>query len=413
MQKSDTAKTAALLAAEPALAEALRWFSTEKRWINEKHLELCRIAAPTFQEQARAEWMVAQFKALGCDAKLDRAGNVLAYLNEQHDGPLVALTAHLDTVLEPRTAEDIRGSRDGELLGPGVSDNGAGLAALLAVAHAVRVNRMLRASRLPLVLVANVGEEGEGNLSGMRFLCRPSGMGGKIRSFLVLDGPATDHITNRALASRRYEIICTGPGGHSWSDFGTGNPVHTLARAIAYFAEQPPPNGAGAPRSTYNFGLIEGGTSINSIPVDARAKVDLRSESPYRIDEMAALLTGAIERALEVENERATGGRVNAKIREIGARPGGQLPEGARILAHLRSTDSYLGIRAHLDCASTDANVPLSMGIPAVSIGAGGQGGGAHTPNEWFRPEGREAGLRRILLTLVMLMRDLDEASAR
>jgi acetylornithine deacetylase/succinyl-diaminopimelate desuccinylase-like protein len=411
--ESVTAKSVSQVAAEAALTDASRWFSAEKRWINDRHLELCRIPAATFQEQARAEWMVVQFKAMGCEARIDRAGNVLAYVNDTHDGPLVGLTAHLDTVLEPRTPEEIRGSRDGELHGPGVSDNGAGLAALLAIARALRTNRTLRESRLPLVLVANVGEEGEGNLSGMRYLCRPSGMGARIRSFLVLDGPATDHITCRALASRRFEIVCAGPGGHSWSDWGVGNPVHALARAIAWFAEMPFPNGPSTPRSTYNFGLIEGGTSVNSIPVDARAKVDLRSESPGRIEEMAGLLTGAIERALEVENERSTAGRVTARIREIGSRPGGQLAEGARILQLLRGIDSYLGIRAQLDCASTDANIPLSMGIPAVSIGAGGQGGGAHTPNEWFRPEGRETGLRRILLALVVLMRDLDDRAAR
>ncbi len=398
-------RSAAHLAAEPAVADALQWFSSERKWINERHLEVCRVPAPTFQEQRRAEWIVAQLRALGCDAKLDRAGNVVAYPTGQHDGPMVALTAHLDTVLEPRSPEDIAFGREGELTGPGVSDNGAGLVALLAVAATLRANPGLRGTPLPLVLVANVGEEGEGNLSGMRYLCRQSGMGSRITSFLVLDGPSTDHITCRALASRRFEITCTGPGGHSWSDWGVGNPVHTMCRAITFFTEQPM---AASPRSTFNFGLIEGGTSVNSIPGSARAKVDLRSESNARLDEMAAWLTASLERSLEIENDRATGGRVAAKVREIGSRPGGQLPGDARILQHVRAVDSHLRIRSYPDCASTDANVPLSLGMQAISIGAGGQGGGAHTPNEWFRPEGREVGLRRILLTLILLMRDLD-----
>ena len=157
--------------------------------------------------------------------------------------------------------------------------------------------------------------------------------------------------------------------------------------------------------------MIEGGTSINSIPSVARAKVDIRSESGSRIDDMAALLTTAVERAIEVENDRAIGGRVTAKLREIGSRPGGQVAEDSSILQYVRATDAHLGIRAHLDCASTDANIPLSLGIPAISIGAGGQGGGAHTPGEWFHPERRELGLRRIFLTVCQLMRDLDPAA--
>jgi len=403
-------RSVALLAEEPAIATALAWLAAEKRWIQEKHLELCRIAAPTFQEQRRAEWMVSQFRTMGCEARLDKAGNVLCQVQPAGERPVVALTAHLDTVLEPLAPEDIRLGRDGSFQGPGVSDNGAGLAALLATAQAIRCNSALLETPLPLLMVANVGEEGEGNLSGMRYLCRPAGLASKIASFVVLDGPATDHITTRALASRRFEITFTGPGGHSWSDHGVPNPVHALSRAVALFCEHhtPPP----AVRCSFNFGVIDGGTSVNSIPTHARAKVDLRSEHPLRLEEMVTFLTTSIEHAMEMENDRASTGRVTAKIREIGSRPGGQIAEDATILTHLRAVDAHLGIRAHLDCASTDANVPLSMGMQAVSIGAGGQGGGAHTPNEWFHAEGRELGLRRIFLTLCLLMRDVDPRAA-
>ncbi|MBM3794361.1 MAG: M20/M25/M40 family metallo-hydrolase [Acidobacteria bacterium] len=424
LHKSDAspARAVSRLAAEPALASVLQWFSSERRWINERHLELCRIAAPTFQEQRRAEWMVAQFQAMGCDARIDKAGNVIAYPRGNQDGPLVALTAHLDTVLEPINPEDIRPGRDGQLHGPGVSDNGAGLAALLAIAQAVCSSSALLDSPLPIVFIANVGEEGEGNLSGMRYICRPGGLASRIAAFVVLDGPTVEHITCRALASRRFEVTMNGPGGHSWSDHGTANPVHALSRAIAWFCEHPAaltaPSG---PRVSYNFGLIEGGTSVNSIPTLARAKVDLRSESSARLDELATLLTVAVEHALESENDRAAAlfaglfsspGRLTAKIREIGSRPGGHLSDDAPLLRHLRAVDAHLGIRAKLDRASTDANVPLSLGIPAVSIGAGGQGGGAHTPGEWFHADGREKGLRRIFLTLCLLMRDINPAAA-
>jgi acetylornithine deacetylase/succinyl-diaminopimelate desuccinylase-like protein len=255
-----------------------------------------------------------------------------------------------------------------------------------------------------------VGEEGEGNLSGMRYLCRDLN-GSRPRAFLVLDGPNTDHITCRALASRRFEVTVTGPGGHSWSDYGAGNPIHALSRVIAQFTSteftSSLTSGApddSVPRSSFNFGLIQGGTSINCIPTEARAKVDLRSEKPEKIDEMASLLAAAVAQASEAENSRATGGRVTARLKEIGSRPGGELREDAPILNYLLAVDAFLGIRSRLDCSSTDANIPLSMGIPAVSIGAGGQGGGAHTLAEWFHPEGRELGLRRILLALCLLL---------
>lgn len=395
------------LAASSPVRECLQWVQREKIWIHDRHLQLCRIAAPTFFEQKRAEWMIEQFRALGCDAQLDRAGNVVAYLYPESSRPLVALTAHLDTVLAPRTADEITVAPDGTLHGPGVSDNGAGLAALLAVAAALRA--CPPQARLPVVLVANVGEEGEGNLSGMRYLCRQSPLSSRIKSFLILDGPSTDHITWQALASRRFDVTISGPGGHSWSDYGIGNPVHALSRAITLFADKGQ-NGASSPRSSFNFGIVEGGSSINSIPSSARAKVDIRSESPGRINELASFLTACVEKALEVENERATNGKVGGKIKEIGSRPGGQLAGDAYLLNVLRAVDHHLGIRSRLDCASTDANIPLSLGLPAVSIGAGGQGGGAHTLSEWFHPDGREFGLRRILLALYLLAEDAQRA---
>ena len=403
------AKLVTEFAATPEIRDCLQGFTRDKLWINEQQLQLCRIPAPTFFEQKRAEWMLAQFRALGCVARIDRAGNVIAHPVENREGPYIALTAHLDTVLAPRNPDEVSFQPDGSLHGPGVSDNGAGLAALLAVARAVVSSDRRHEIFGPLIFIANVGEEGEGNLSGMRYLCRQSSTGGKIRAFLILDGPATDHITSQALASRRFDVTIAGPGGHSWSDYGIVNPVHALSRAIVNFSDLRFGIN-GSPRSSYNFGLLEGGSSINSIPSEARAKVDIRSESSVKLDEIAAMLTTCVERALETENDRASGGRVTAKIKEIGSRPGGRLPDAAPILKAIRAVDAHLGIRSHVDCASTDANIPLSLGLPAISIGAGGQGGGAHTPQEWFHPEGRELGLKRILLTLALLLRDLRQS---
>ena len=239
----------------------------------------------------------------------------------------------------------------------------------------------------------------------MRYICKQSPLGRRIAAFLVLDGASTEHITNVALGSRRFELAFSGPGGHSWSDYGTGNPVHALSRAVSLFSDT---RLNGPPRSSFNIGIIEGGASINSIPTLAKAKIDIRSESNSKMDDLVEFLASAAERAQSVENERARDERegVTAKLKEIGSRPAGKLADGAAILTYLRAVDAHLGIRSHLDCASTDANIPLSLDIPAVSIGAGGHGGKAHTPNEWFLPEGRDLGLKRILLTLALLLRD-------
>jgi di/tripeptidase len=226
-----------------------------------------------------------------------------------------------------------------------------------------------------------------------------------VRAFLVLDGPSTDHITAQALASRRYEISFSGPGGHSWNDYGTPNPVHALANLVSSFvqaADARIASGRGV-RCSCNFGVVEGGNSINAIPSSARAKLDIRSEEPGILDDLAGMLTPAIERSLERENRQARAGRLSAKVKELGARPGGKLPADASLLRTVRAVDAHLNIRSRLDCASTDANVPLSLGLPAISIGAGGQGGGAHTRDEWYQPDGRELGLRRILLVLAAL----------
>jgi tripeptide aminopeptidase len=388
------------------IREALQWFTREKQWVNEIHLQLCRVPAPTFLEQQRAEWMAGQLRAIGWHVGIDRAGNVLASLYAEPAGPLVALTAHLDTVIAPRIREDISIDLEGDFRGPGVSDNGAGLAALLAVAKAIKSTADFADIWSRLLLVANVGEEGEGNLSGIRHLCSQPEMIQRIGAFLVLDGAATDHITTHALGSRRFEILVAGTGGHSWSDFGIANPVHALSRAISLFVDQRPIDPRSTPKVSVNVGLIEGGASINAIPASARAKVDIRSESNEKIEQLVTGLQNAVARAEEVENSRAIGAKVTAKVREIGSRPAAHLADDAPIVGRIRSVDAHLGIRSRLDCASTDANIPLSMGIPAVCIGAGGQGGGAHTTAEWYRSDGRDLGLKRVLLTLALLLLD-------
>ncbi len=381
-----------------AVKERLQWFTRERQWINETHLELCRVPAPTFLEHDRALWLLNQLREAGWNAAIDRAGNVIATSGA---APYVALTAHMDTVLAPKSRDEILVDADGAFRGPGIADNGAGLAALLAVARAWKFGRTLPEFPRGLLLAANVGEEGEGNLLGMRHLCKQSAVGKKIEAVIVVDGADTSHITTRALGSRRFEVSFTGPGGHSWSDYGVGNPLHALCRAVSLFTEA---RIDGGPKSAVNVGLIEGGSGVNAIAQSARAKVDIRSESDRKLDELVESLQRAVERARDIENQRATAGKVAARIKEIGSRPAAELPEAAAILRYLRAVDAHLGIRSHSDTSSTDANIPLSLGISAVAIGGGGAAGGAHTTQEWYRPEGRDLGLKRIFLTLLLLL---------
>ncbi len=397
------AQSVAGLAASPDVRACLEWFRRERTWINERHLEVCRIPAPTFFEEKRAEWMAEKFRALSWEARIDKGGNVIATLPGYKDVPYVAVTAHLDTVLAPRNDADIRLGDEGRYFGPGVADNGAGLAGLLALAAAWRACPPLNTPECAPVLVANVGEEGEGNLSGMRYFCRSADLS-RVKAFLVLDGPGAEHITSRALASRRFEVVVSGPGGHSWRDGDTGNPVHALSRAVTLFTDDAVNVAADLPRTTFNFGIIDGGSSINSIPSEARGKIDLRSENAAQIDRLVDQLKAAVDEAVEIENVRSRGGRISARLREIGSRPAGDLASDAPILEAFRAVDAHMGIRSRMDCSSTDANVPLSLGLQAVSVGAGGHGGGAHTMAEWYSPEGRDTGLRRLLLALCVLL---------
>jgi tripeptide aminopeptidase len=397
----DVAPNPAVMAEAEGVRECLQFFTREKRWINERHLELCRIPALTFQEQERATFLAKLMAEMGYEAQIDRAGNAVVPIVYNRNAPFVALTAHLDTVLAPRNAAEIELRPNGVIAGPGVADNGAGLAALLAIAKALKSGPGLTHCTHNLLLAANVGEEGEGNLYGMRYLCQQGPYARRICGFLVLDGASTDHITTQALGSRRFEVLITGPGGHSWSDFGIVNAIHALARAITIFCDTPLPAGS---RSSINIGTIEGGSSVNSIPGQARAKVDIRSESNAAIEQIVSGLEDAVRMAVEEENRRGGGSVATGKVREIGSRPAGELSADSRLLASLRAVDAHLGIRSHLDRASTDANVPLSLGREALTIGAGGQGGGAHTPSEWFNPEGRDLGLKRIFLSLSLLL---------
>jgi tripeptide aminopeptidase len=395
----------ARLAASPEVRSAYNWFRTQEPQLLQWQMEMARIGAPPFGESARAAWLQERFREIGLDdVRIDDVGNVFG----THPGfgrRYVALTAHIDTVFPANTPLNIRqqGSR---IYGPGVSDNGAGVVAMLAIASLLRSVRIRHA--LPFVFIGNVGEEGEGDLRGMRHIFSAPRWKDSIAHTLVLDGAGADTIVAEALGSRRFEVIVRGPGGHSWSDFGAPNPIVILGRAIETFAATTVPT---APKTTFNIGVIRGGTSVNSIPESASMKVDIRSTSMAEMERLEQSLRRALNRAVEdetmtsemrsVAQKRPSG--VNCEIVVIGNRPAGELPSGARILQAVRAVDAQLSNAAQVQRASTDANVPLSLGLEAVAIGGGGSGGGAHTLQEWFDSNGRELALKRILLTMLAL----------
>jgi tripeptide aminopeptidase len=393
----------ARLAASPEVSAAFDWFRLNESRFANWQIDVARIPAPPFGESARAGWLADRFRELSLQkVEIDEAGNVMGQRSGSR-GRFISLSAHIDTVFPATTPLSVRqqGSR---LYGPGVSDNGAGIAALLAIAGALQAANILHA--LPFLFLGNVGEEGEGDLRGMRHVFSTPRWRDAIAYSVVVDGAGSDTVVAQALGSRRFEVTVRGPGGHSWSDFGAPNPIIVLARAIEHFSQTPLPS---APKTTFNIGVIRGGTSVNSIPESASMRVDLRSTSMVEIDHLEWALRTALDQALDFENQGAPRkGRqrpnlVQCEMVAIGNRPAGELNPDARILRVIRAVDACLNNTAQVQRASTDANIPLSLGREAIAIGGGGSGGGAHTLQEWFDCNGRELGLKRILLTMLAL----------
>ena len=383
-----------------------------RRW----QRELAEIPAPPFGEAARGEWLRERFLSVGLeDVQADELGNVFGVLRAEPSCAMLGVSAHLDTVFPLGTRLETReeGTR---LYGPGISDNASGVVAMLAVASALKRTQLRLASNV--VFIGNVGEEGEGNLRGMRHIFSSPAWKDSIHSLLVIDGAGTDTYVTQALGSRRFEITFQSPGGHSWSDFGVPNPIVLLARALSRFSQVAVPE---SPRTTFNIGVIHGGTSVNSIPETAAARVDLRSASMDELHKLEKRLRECVNeawsevplayRAGDAKSAPAGGAssspaaesRVRFAIGSIGDRPAAELPADATILKVLRAVDAHLRIKSLARLASTDANVPLALGKEATTIGAGGDGGSAHTLREWFDCANRDLGLKRILLTLLTL----------
>src|SRR5216117_2990249 len=369
---------------------------------------LSAIPAPTGAEGRRAAHVAELFRTIGlCDVSVDHAGNVHGWLgkNGETSAPVV-LAAHLDTVFgaEVDVAVERRGQR---LEGPGISDNARGLAALVAVAEAMVAARV--PVTRPILFAATVGEEGSGDLRGVKYLLNGNretlkdsltvAGNGKPAAFIALDGAGLDRVIHRAIGSKRYHVTFRGPGGHSWAAFGVANPANAVGRAAALLADLPPPTQQ-TPRTTCAVVRLGGGTGLNSIPQEAWLDLDLRSEDPKALAALDATVRATLERALGDENHRRAAATAPLTLERqlVGDRPSGVTPRAHPLVRAAVAANRALGRDAELASASTDANVPIALGVAAIALGAGGQAGDAHLATEWYENTDGALGLVRALL---------------
>jgi tripeptide aminopeptidase len=387
-----------LLNAE-GVRRAFHFLESEADAITEEQISICSIPAPPFGEAGRAEYLRRKFLEYNLKANLDAEGNCLGLRAGARSSPLLVVSAHLDTVFPAGTDFSVR--REGsKLLAPGIADDGCGLAALLALLGALKAASL--ETEGSLLFVGTVGEEGEGNLRGARYLLTQGEWANRIEAFISFDGPGIERITQAALGSRRYRVYLRGKGGHSWGDFGAANPVHALGRAIARLAAYPAPV---EPRTTFNVGYVKGGAGVNVIPAEAMMDVDLRSASGDELRRLDAFFRRAVREAADDENEARRAGEppLELDLKLIGDRPSGETPQDSAIVRLAEEATRALGYRPRLDRSSTDSNIPISLGIPAITLGAGGASGNSHTLEEWYDPRDRDLSLKRALLVILGL----------
>jgi tripeptide aminopeptidase len=372
---------APLHAQSAGLDAAVAMLKTDNAWTLGQQRTICEIPAPPFKETARGAEFKRRLEALGLRARVDAVGNVIAERRGSTAGPTVVLAGHLDTVFPEEIDVKVRDDA-GRLKGPGIADNCRGLAVVLAVARAYQRANVRHDGRV--IFVGNVGEEGPGNLRGVRHLFEKE-LKGQIDYFVAIDGAGLNFVA-RAVGSNRYRVTYKGPGGHSYGAFGIPNPIHALGRAIARVSEIEVPT---TPKTTFNVGVIEGGTSVNSIAFEATMEIDMRSES---IDALRTLDQGvrrALQQALDDENARwdgprASRARLTMVIDTIGIRPAGAQSDSAKIVQVAFQAGRALGFAPSATASSTDANIPISLGLPAVSLDGGGRDEGSHSLNEWY-----------------------------
>lgn len=378
------------------LAAARVALEPHERRLIDTQVAVAQIAAPTGDESDRARWIAARFEALGLkNVDIDGAGNAIGR-RPGRDLPPIVVCAHLDTVFPRGTEHSIR-QTGARYVGPSITDNSRGIAAMLAIAEGMRQSP--GGGNRPIEFVGTTGEEGAGDLRGAKhyFATR----GADAHAAIVIDGAGDERIVHRALGSRRFRATFDGPGGHSWSAFGTANAVHAAAAAAAAVAAIPLPR---SPRTTVTVSRIGGGLSVNSIPQHAWIEIDLRSSSSAVLATLGSRIIDAIRDAATAENQRSTPGTapLRVAVRSIGDRPCGEVAETHAIVTTAIHLTRLVGRQPELAMASTDANIPISLGIPAVAIGAGGRGGDTHTSNEWFENTDGLRGVARAMALICM-----------
>jgi tripeptide aminopeptidase len=395
-----TAQTAEDILAKPEVKTAMEAIRANESHFVDEQIRLCEIAAPSFHEDKRAAEMARLFSEAGLlNVRIDHAGNVLGDRPGAEPHPHLVIAAHLDTVFPPET--NVHVTREGNILkGPGIGDDCRGLAALLALIQAMKqANLQTHGS---LTFVADVGEEGLGDLRGMKELFGTT-MKGEIDDFISIEPGEANRITDGGVGSYRYKVTFSGPGGHSYGAFGNANPINALGRAVAHIAEFQVPT---EPKTTFNVGVIGGGTSINSIPFEAWFEFDERSPDTASLDQLDARFKTAVQAALDEENARWQGkGKLSVKLDKVGERPAGHTDKDVPLVVAALASIKALNLgEAKSTASSSDSNVPMHLGIPAITIGGGGLDKNAHSLNESDDVTDSYKGSQNALLIILSIL---------
>jgi tripeptide aminopeptidase len=358
---------------------------------------IAEIPAPTFHEGERAKYMASEFRRVGlANVEIDKQGNVLGWREGEVKDTFV-LAAHLDIAFEPGVNTKVR-KEGGRWYGPGLGDDSRALAEVLTIAEAM--NQAKVKTHQTILFVANVGEEGLGDLNGVRYLFKESPYRDRLREFISIDGSDISRITTGGTGVKRYLVTLRGPGGHSYNNFGRPSPIHAAGRVIDQLADMEVPK---SPKTTFNVGRISGGTSVNAIAEECSFEVDLRSEDSGMLDKIELKLFEAVRVGVEAENKARAESRtaVTGETKLIGNRPAGRTPDSNPLVQAAQWATTATGQKPTLVLNSTDANLPISLGIPAVTMGRGGKGGDSHSRTEWFEPEDAWKGPQTVLLTIL------------
>ena len=372
--------------------------ANHNRWVDDI-VSITQIPSPPFKEQARAKAFAQMLEARGLKPAMDAEGNVLALRKGTQPGPVVVVSAHLDTVFPEGT--DVTVKRDGtRLSAPGVGDDSSGLATLLALVDAMNAGKLR--TRSDILFVGTVGEEGLGDLRGVRYLFNQGDYKGQIRAFFSLDGSGLDSMTTGGTGSKRYRVTYKGPGGHSYGAFGIVNPLAALSSTVTELYKLNVPN---SPKTTYSASVIGGGTSVNAIPEQVWLEVDMRSASAAELDKLEEQFLAIVKRTVAAENAaRSTrAGSITAELKPIGARPAGATPDNAAIVRFAEAAYRAEGVTVSKDTSSTDSNEPMRLGIPAITMSRVAKSSGAHSPAEWVEVDkAPNVKLKRVLLTTIL-----------